>query len=183
MTTRLGLGISAGEVRAVLTRGGRVAWKEARVVGSRDSLAGVIAELIRSAPLRRFPRTRVIASIGPAFAQVKRLAGVSPGARGKVVSQLVQSNASRFFLRNGVPLAVTSAHRDQEGWWGAALDAPVVESVEAGCSNGITFLEGCVPALTAIATASPGDADIDLSDGPVRARFAIRKGRWTESRR
>lgn len=184
MTTRLGLGIGTDAVRAVLARDGRVVWTQSRAVNQADNLAEVIAETIRSAPLRRFPRTPAIAALGPTLVQVKRLAGVTASARGPVVSQLVRSNVSRFFLRNGIPLAVAAPYRNVGGWWGAAVDAPAVDSLETAFSNGAILFEGCVPSLTAIASITPlGEGSVELADGPVRARLHIRKGCWAEIRR
>jgi hypothetical protein len=184
VNTRLGLAIGAGVVRAALVRQGRVVWTETRNVQESDRLADVIAAAVGSAPLRRFPRTPVIAAIGPAAAQVKRLPGVPLRAKQQVVRQLVHSNTSRFFLRNGVPLSATAAYRDGDCWWGAVIESPAVAAIEEACERSRATLEGCLPTITALASAQGvGDAEIEYPDGPVRAHITVRNGRWFDVRR
>ena len=181
MTTQIGLGIGAREVRAVLVRDGKIVWHASRAIAP-ASLSDAVLALLRAAPSTRLRRTPVLAAIGPSAAQVKRLSGVPTTTRRSHVTQLVRVNANRFFLRNGIPLAVAPAHCGADGWWGSAMDLPCVAAIEDACERAGVPLRGFVPTITAIAALTQ-NAQLEWRDESVRATIAVRGGSWVAAGR
>lgn len=154
MTTRLrrltlGLGIGRDAVRAVALRGGRIAWALERVRAD-EPLARTIGLVLAEAPLPRWARPRVVAAVGPSHAQTKRLVGLPPVQDAARLGGIVRESASRFFLKNGVPLVTTCRQAADGAPWGAALEQPVLEAIEEACRTRRVRLEAIVPTVSVL---------------------------------
>ncbi|MGH7679628.1 MAG: hypothetical protein ACRENU_14250 [Gemmatimonadaceae bacterium] len=182
MTVRLGLGVGRCEVRAVLVRDGRAVWHGKRAHSGVEEVADAVVNLLVTAPSRRFSKTRVVAAFGPGIAQVKRISGLPAVSDGATAAQIVRGNTSRFFLRNGVPLASTSLHSSNGVWWGGVLEVPMLLAIESACRRLPLRLQGCVPALAALANLVR-DGTVTAQDSGTAASLTLRSGTWLEVRR
>lgn len=183
MRPRLGLGVGAQAVRALLVKGDRVLWSGQAALRTDVPLAEAIVELVRQAPLPRWPRVRAAVALGPSRAQVKQLARLPPVGEPEVLAAIVREGAGRFFLRNGVPLVTTGVQPldDGEGW-AAALDEPAVEAVREGCRRAGLRLWGVLPAALAITGGLQNDR-IRWADGGLCAEVVTDGGRLISVRR
>lgn len=182
MTLCVGLGVSEDVVRAVVVRDGRVIWGAESSVGSQP-IDAAVAELLMAAPLRRWPRPRIVAAVGPARAQLRRIAGLPRVSDSKVLARMIGESAGRFFLRNGVPLVTTGVrrHGESEGW-SAAIEQPVVAAVESGCRTRGLRLSAVVPTMAVLQHALQGEA-LDWWDGDICARLTLVGNRLNTLRR
>src|SRR5688500_4166046 len=73
----IGLGIGGDSVRAVVLSAGKIAWAAERSRGD-EPLTRTLERILADAPIVRWRRPRVIAAVGPAHAQTKRLVGLPP---------------------------------------------------------------------------------------------------------
>jgi hypothetical protein len=180
VSTRVGIGLSRDSVRAVVVRGSTITWhgEEALDANAPDSLARLLARI----PARVRKGTRVRAAVGPAGCQVKRLEGLPPKAKPRVVTQAVAAGVERFFLRNGVPLVTSDAERRGDAWWGAAFEAPVVDILNQACAARGLSLVACVPAAAILSRALDATA-ITWRDADVEAHVQVRNGAWADVRR
>ena len=97
----------------------------------------------------------------------------------------MSESASRFFLRNGVPLVTTGVRRDRDGdseGWGAAIEQPVIAALEAACRTHRLRLAAVLPTLAVISHALHGDS-LTWDDGEVCAHVTLSEGRLTSVRR
>jgi hypothetical protein len=184
MSVRVGIAVSTDFVRAVAVRDGAVLWGAESPVDGRP-IEAVVGELIAARRLRRWPRPTVIAAVGPARAQLRRLAGLPPVVDAAALARLVSESAGRFFLRNGVPLVTTGVRRDHEGdgaGWSAAIEQPVVAALERTCRAHGLRLVAVLPTLSVIPHALNGDT-LTWTDGDVCARITLSGGRLVTMRR
>jgi hypothetical protein len=182
MTARIGLGVGRAEVRAVLLRDGAIAWRAARAVVDSEPLADVIAELLTGAPIRRLFRPAVVAAIGPATSQVKRLTGLPTVSEQAVVSQLLRANTGRFFLHSDASLAAPVAYRSNGSWWGAVVHDQTIESIQEACERARLRFEGCIPTSAALAHMIT-DGSVEWRDGDLRTTVTVARRIWTDIRR
>jgi hypothetical protein len=182
MRLRIGLGVSSDEVRAVALDDGRVLWVGESIVESK-SLRAVVADLLATAPRRRWSRPTIVAAIGPARAQLRRLSGLPPAADAASLRRMVADNAGHFFLRTSVPLVTTGVRRDgdSEGW-SAAIEQPVITELDAACRAAGARLLGVLSSLSVISRVLPGD-DLTWQDGQVCAHLVLADGRLRSVRR
>jgi hypothetical protein len=124
----------------------------------------------------------VVAALSPAMAQVKRLQGLPPVTDRAVATQIVRANVGRFFLRNGVPLSASDAHRSNNTWWGAVMDTHVLLAVEQACNQLRLRLEGCIPTVAALAQLV-ADGSVTWRDGESVSTITVRRRAWIEVRR
>lgn len=181
MGVRIGVGIGAESVRAVGVAKGAVRWAVAADVVAGD-LEGALRELFRRVPRRLWARPAVVAAVGPSWAQVKLLHGLPAGLAERVVGGIVSENASRFFLRNGVPLATSRPWAAEGGTWAAAFERPVLDAVEAACRTARLRLAGVVPAVAVLGQALANER-VTWTDGDVTAEAEFRNGRLASARR
>jgi hypothetical protein len=173
MSLTVGLAIERDRLRAVGVRGARVVWGvDASLTDSTplaDALTGFLAQL----PLGRFSRPRVTIALGATFAQTKRLAGLPPIGDERLLARTVSEHASRFFLKNGIPLVTTSVRLDANGQpWGAALQKTVVDTIVSACRTSRLRLSGIVPAVDVAKTEVAALAPL----GSEAAQFAAAYG-------
>jgi hypothetical protein len=174
VNVRLGLGLSSNGVRAVVVRDGRVQWAAELSLDGR-TIGTTVSEVIAGAPLGRWPRPRVVAAVGPAHAQLRRLEGLPLITGNAALARVVAESAGRFFLRNGVPLITTGVRKDGtpngEGW-AAAIEKPVVSALESACRARGLRLAAVLPTMCVLPLALRGDTHTWL-DGDVRAQLIM----------
>lgn len=180
---RLGLGIGRDRISAVLISGGSVRWAVCRPRQPDAPLADAIASLLAECPRRRVYPVSAIAALGPTVSQLKCLTDVPPLRDAKEFAALVRENTGRFFLRNGVPLLVSRAYVESATRiWIAAMDAPVVADVAAGCRRAGIALRAVVPSAVVLRHAIR-DTTITWIDGDVRLDIAYGDNAPTSVRR
>jgi hypothetical protein len=180
----IGIGIGRESVRAVALRAGRIAWALERPRGA-EPLARTIEQILADAPVARWRRPRVIAAVGPAHAQTKRLVGLPPVSGREQLAEIVRASASRFFLRNGVPL-VTTWRRCEDGTpWGAAVEQPVLDAVESACRARRVKLTAIVPTVSVLGRVADGatGGNVFWRDGEVCVELAFESGELMTVRR
>jgi len=174
MSVVIGLAISSDELRALRWDGREVTWAVRAARVAEPELATQVAELLRGTPRSRWGRPTVAASVGPSASQVRRIAGLPPVADGPALDALVRESAPRFFLRNGVPLQITGALRDDDGSAvAAAIELPTVEAIERGCRMAGYRVRAIFPAAVALAAALP-DAELAWRDGETTLELRSR---------
>lgn len=200
MSVRLGVAIASDRVRAVAVRGRQVLWAGEAERGHESSLASDLARLIREAPHSRgrvrgragsplrWRRPIAVVAVGPAAAQMKRLAGLPLLDDARALALVVGEGASRFFLRNGVPLVTTGVRPTSPGEaWAAAIEAPVVDAAERACRDAGVRLALIVPAVVALGAAARSgtapDERIEWEDGTVRVEIVLERGAVASVRR
>ena len=131
---RLGLGIGRTRVSAVLVDGDTVKWAASRPLADGEHLADDVRMLLKSCPRSRLRPPIVVAAIGPAASQLKLVVDLPPLAESKAIAAVVREHASRFFLKNGVPLVFSGARAaSPTSAWVAAFEEPDVRAVIDGC--------------------------------------------------
>lgn len=173
MSVRIGLAVAIDSVRMVAVRDEHILWAGESPVDVTTPLERAVEKLLAEIRLPRWPRPRVVAAIGPAQAQVKRLTGLPPVSDARVVARLVQESPGRFFLRNGIPLATTGVRVLGAGEaWGGALEDPVVRTIADICRRGRFSLRAIVPTVFVLGN-SLEDARVVWRDGDVAAELSL----------
>src|SRR6185312_1337685 len=179
---RLGLGIGRRRVSAVLVDGRTVTWAASRARSDGEPLADCLRGLLAACPRSRLRPPLVVAAVGPAAAQLKLVADLPPVAEPSAIAAVVREQASRFFLKNGVPLVFSGARAaSPTSAWVAAFEEPVVRDVAAACLDAGLTLHTVTPTAVVLQFATPAatvvwhDDDVELAvtyaDGaPVRVR-------------
>jgi hypothetical protein len=183
MTRQLGIAVTTGELRAVLAEGAQILWRGARSLQPGEQMGDAIAALLRDIPRAHLRSARVIAAIGPAMSQVKKLGGLPATIDQPSVQQLLRTNPQRFFLGGDGVQSLPVAYRNGV-WWGAVFRASVVSEIERGCAGAKLKYLGCVPGVTAMAAVcQPGAEVVHCQDGALHISIALRDGVWTDIRR
>ncbi|MFL5560836.1 MAG: hypothetical protein ACJ79K_05095 [Gemmatimonadaceae bacterium] len=183
MSLRIGVAVSRDSVRAVSVRDGHIVWARESPVDDEVPLEQALATLLATIPMPRWPRPPVSAAIGPAQAQVKRLTGLPAVNDARVLAKLVQESPGRFFLKNGIPLAMTGVRLTGDGdAWSGALDEPVVRTISDACRHHGCPLRVVVPTALVLGR-SLEDARIVWRDGDVAAELTLQSGALTDIRR
>jgi hypothetical protein len=181
----IGLGIGSDSVRAVALSAGRITWATERA-RMEESLRQTIERVLTDAPMARWRRPRVIAAVGPAHAQTKRLVGLPPVGDQSRLGDVVRESASRFFLKNGVPLVTTWSPCADGPPWAAAVEQPVLEAIESACRTRRVTLAATVPTVSVlgcVADEGKGPACIAWNDGEVWVELAFEAGELVAVRR
>src|SRR5439155_14731053 len=90
MTTRIGLAVGRGAVRAVMVRDYQVVWAGEVPLPSYDALQATVTALLATTPPRRWLRPVVHAAIGPHGAQVRHLVGLPEITDADALSAIVR---------------------------------------------------------------------------------------------
>lgn len=181
----IGLGVAREAVRAVALRRGRIVWALERQRGD-EPLARTIGLLLADAPLPRWPRPTVVAAVGPSHAQTKRLVGLPPVTDSARLGALVRESASRFFLKNGVPLVATWRPAAEGAPWGAALEQPVLEAIDEACRARRVKLAAIVPTVAVLGRAADDASEaghVRWRDGELFLDLAFQAGELVTARR
>ncbi|MGH7649081.1 MAG: PilN domain-containing protein, partial [Gemmatimonadaceae bacterium] len=185
---RLGLGIGGGRVSAVLIDGDAVRWASTRPRVHDEPLTHTIGALLAACPRSRFRPPIVIAAVGPAAAQLKLVTDLPPLAQPSVLAAVVREHASRFFLKNGIPLLFSDVRTiSATSAWIASFEEPVVRDTIAACTDAGLTLGLVTPAAVALRLATSDlailwyDDDVDLAvryanGAPASARSAPSTG-------
>jgi hypothetical protein len=168
MKTRVGVAVAHDAVRAVAVRGGAAIWAAEAPRGQEEVLAATVGALLAEAPISRWRRPAVSVAIGPHASQVKVLTDLPPIAEPGMLAGLVRESASKFFLKNGVPLITTGARRvgDNGVTVAGAIDRPDVEAVRDACRARGWPLRHIAPTAVALPLALE-DARFTWSDGRI----------------
>jgi hypothetical protein len=171
-----------------------VGWHAEQLLSPDEPLSRSLGVFLAGLPGGRawLPR-HVAVALGPSFAQLKRLPGLPPLTGQRELGAAVRTNAARFFLRNGVPLATSTLRVDAPGVaWGAATERPVLDEIAAACRSAGLRLTTVVPTgavLGAITTGYAIDDADDVSttvawhDGADRYGFTYLHGHLVASQR
>jgi hypothetical protein len=180
----IGLSIASDHLRAVGVRAGEVRWTLEAERSAEGDLASEIVTLLHHATLPRWPRPMVAVAIGPAASQTKRLTGLPLIADVTALRAVVRESASRFFLRNGVPLVVSGVRVTEPGMaWAAAFEEPVVQGVEVACRTLRLRVRLIAPTVVALPRGLRDADSIEWDDGAVRAELTIAAQAMTATRR
>ena len=175
---RIGLGVGADAIRAVGVRRGVVQWAIELPRDDDTALTVQLIALLARVPRNYagWPRTSVVAAIGPGLVCTKRLSGFPEVADHRIAAQLVREGASRFFLGSTGPVVTSVGTLGSGDPWAAAFEGLVVDAVAAACDVARLRLEVVVPAVAVLGASVEGDA-LDWTDGEshVQLRFAQRK--------
>ena len=179
----IGLSIASDYVRAVGVRGATVVWAVEAERTSDDDLSAAIVQLLRHATLPRWPRPVVVAAIGPAASQTKRLIGLPVTADVATMRAIIREGTPRFFLRNGIPLVTAGVRMEESGVaWAAAFDLPVVRDIEAACQTLGLRIRLIVPSIVALPRAVEAGR-IEWTDGEVQSELTVADRSLVNTRR
>lgn len=166
---RLGLGIGGRRVSAVLIDGDTVRWAAARPRTEDEPLAHTIGALLAACPRSRLRPPIVVAAVGPAAAQLKLVTDLPPLAQRTALAAVVREHASRFFLKNGIPLLFSEVRTiSPTSVWIASFEEPVVRDAIVACNDAGLTLRMVTPAAIALRLATTesailwNDDDVDL---------------------
>ena len=183
MSVRIGLGIGSDAVRAVCVRDSALLWAREVPLADGDSIEIATGRLLDTMTLPRWPRARVVVAVGPRHAQTKRLTGLPELRDPRALARVVSEGTSRFFLRNGVPLATSGVRRTGPGeGWATAIEEPVMCDVASVCRRRGLSLVGFVPTVAVIGRALTGDRLV-WEDGDVAAELTLKSGVLEQIRR
>lgn len=179
----LGVGVTASDVSAVVVERDSVRWAESLKRDATASLAESIVTLLNKRPGRRWPAPAVMVAVGSSAMQLKQLRELQADIDSRALKVTVQSDASQFFLANGVPLTTTGVRLKEPGTaWVAAIEAPVVMEIQRGCRAAHVRLIAIVPTAVAMEAALE-DTHAELLDGGVRTEFTLVGKRLERMRR
>jgi len=182
LSYRVGVGIGAHGIRAVgVTRQSVVWYLEARGVDVPE-LADAMVALFERFPRRGWWRSSVSVAIGPSWVQVRPLTGVPWVDDETLRSSLLQENAGRFFLKNGVPLCTQLTRTLGGEIWGIAFEEPILRAVMDACRRAKIGLVAVVPAVAVVGLAVEGDW-VAWPDGEVLSELTLRDHRLVAVRR
>lgn len=183
MKTVIGLALGFDSARAVALQGGKIAWIGETALDTAEGMAQRIAELLKSAPRKNLGRPRVVAAIGPAFAQTRIISGLPPLNDVRILSRIISEGTSRFFLRNGTPLLTGSVQCIEPGRvWASAFDEYAVNAVLEGCAASGCRVVGIAPTVAVLGAGLRGDR-LSWADGPVAAEIELEDGELVAVRR
>jgi hypothetical protein len=170
---RVGLSVASDGIRAVGVRAAKVHWAINAERSPSEDLATQIVRLLRRAKLPKWPRPIVMAAIGPSASQTKLLTGLPAISDASALRAIVRENVPRFFLRNGIPLVMGGVQMEAPGsLWATALEAPVVQNIEAACGTLGLRVRLIATSLVAL-TCSLEDQRVEWRDGDVRTELTI----------
>lgn len=172
---RIGLGISSDSIRAVGVRDRAITWALEAPIDASAPLAQQIEELLSKAPgtTSRWRRPKVLAVVGPALAQTKRLYGLPPAIDVQTAASLVQEGAGRFFITGTEPLLTSQVWAPESGEvWAAAFDQRTVGAIESACERASFALVAVLPTVVVLPDAILGSAII-WYDGETSVEIAV----------
>jgi hypothetical protein len=182
-TSIIGVGVATDAVRAVRLRQGHLTWSGEVAVTAERSLAEALDELLCAVPRTGWPAPQVVAAVGPAYTQLRRINGLPDVRSDTVLATLVQENVKRFFLQNGVPVSTTRVERCGDGsTWAGAIEQPIVQLLTATCRAHGLHLAAVTPTAAVLGGVLHEEA-LSWCDGDVKLLLAYRDGRLESCRR
>ncbi len=156
---RLGFGIGRRRVSAVLLDRDTVRWAAVKLRVDDEPLGCTLDALLSECPRWKLRPPIVAAAIGPHAAQFKLLSDLPPMAQPAALAAIVREHASRFFLKNGVPLLFSGARAmSPTSAWVAAFEEPVVRAIADACDSFGLTLHMVTPTAVALGFATSADA-------------------------
>ncbi len=163
---RLGLGIGRRRVSAVWLDGDTVRWAASRPRSDDEALARTLGALLAACPRSRLRPPIVNAAIGPHGAQLKLVCDLPAVAEPASLAAVVREHASRFFLKNGVPLLVSGARGvSPTSAWLAAFEEPLVRAIVDACDALGLTVHVVTPTAVALRFAMSAETIVWNDDG------------------
>jgi len=165
---RIGVAIREDAVCGVRLRSDHiVSSTEERIDGPSDE--DVQRALANTLKRLAAPRAAVAVAMGATRMQTRRLTNLPATPNSRRLRQLVHCNANAYFVKNGIPLAISGVDMRVPGeGWSSAVEIPALEVIQATCIAQSLDLELIVPAAVALAYATSA-AEVSWRDGPVVA--------------
>jgi hypothetical protein len=141
------LRVGAHRLIAEARCGTRVVWTGEAAWEAAADLASVLGELVAAPEVKRSFRTLSVVVERP-LVQIRRLTDVPP-VRARVLKALVQTQAARYFRKNGIPLVTDARWAGRRGDRAAqlcAMEAPLLEALASGAQAAGLRLVSVVPA-------------------------------------
>jgi hypothetical protein len=186
MAPRIGLGVGADAVRAIIVRRGAIVWRLSVSIRDAGGVGNAISAILTQTPRSRFRRRAIVVAVGPSAAQVRKLTGLPAVKNSRLLAQAVNANLGRFFLRNGIPLRVSDVRSTPNGTWAGAVELPVLTEIESACRAGRGHLLAVVPSMAVLGHAlQPASSSRSLVwvDGDTCAQVDLDKNGLVLSRR
>ena len=179
----LGIAISADAVRGLALRDGQVSWSREVPVGPDAPLEQALRTLLNLAPRARWGRTTAAFVVGPAYAQLRRLRNLPVVRDRRMLADIVQQSAGRYFLQDGVPVITTKIGALHEsGRWAGAIDEPVIAAVLEACRAERIGVASIAPTAATLGSALP-EGELLWSDGNVKLHLRYHDAELRECRR
>jgi hypothetical protein len=132
----LGIAISGCAMHAILLHGDRISWHHAQPIGADGSFESAMNTVLNVAPHGQWTKPAVSVAVGPARAQLRRLKNLPAVRRRRILADIVQQSAGRYFLQNGIPVVTTELIPAHDGdRWAGAIEAPVVAAIRVACEE------------------------------------------------
>ena len=172
--TRIGIGISRGEIRFVgVNHVGLPVWNRAfaRHRGG-ASLADLVGKGLAERPAMLRGRVRVACVVGPVEAQLRPLHGLPVLRSSTEQLAVVNESVDRFFVSEDARMRISPPVRARGGeLWAAAVNRDVVNQVAEACRAHRVRLVGVTPVAAALGhliVKRVGDTDSKSHDAKVR---------------
>jgi hypothetical protein len=165
----LGIAVRRSSVHGVLVRRKRIAWH-----GSVDVVAGrsadALSQLLSQLPPRKgiafLVQPRVVLAIGTAYAQMKRVDGLSSARNQRMLTDVVRQNSAAFFLRGAARLVISDVDQRADGSnWAAAYHAETVDELIAMLRRHGLPRALVVPSIAAVASVCDAGSRAHTEDG------------------
>jgi hypothetical protein len=169
MTVRIGLGIAADTVRALLIRRGSVVWTAEAALNETATIQDAITSVLSTIPIRRSARPMLSAAVWGTRAQARVVTGLPNLVDPTMLAAVIRENIGSFFLKNGVPLVAAGVRVKAPGTvLAAVVDRPVVDAIQQICRHRGWRLGSIAPTPVVLPLALTGDSILWI-DGPIRS--------------
>ena len=163
---RIGVAVRADSIYGVRVRSDTVAataeaWiDDPSAEGVQRALETVLSGLAT-------PRADVVVAMGVTRMQTRRLTNLPATPDVRRLKQLVTCNAHAYFVKNGVPLAISEVDLRTPGeGWSAAAELPSLALIHSACVSASLELRFVVPSVIALSYATDV-AELSWRDGSV----------------
>jgi hypothetical protein len=184
MTTRIGIGVAADSVSAVVARGAEVEWSGIDITDG-DGLDAALARLLIKLPRDPWPRAQVHVGVSGDYAHIKTIHALPPVRDARALGRIVAASPSRFFVLSPGTATVTGVRVLDEGVVRAAvIDSDVIAVIQDACGAKGLKVARVVPAEIALSSL-PEEERLDpcaLGLGAIfvnrREPIVVRPRRW-----
>lgn len=148
---RIGVGIRSNAIVAIAVDGERIVWRGTRSFSKVAEIGETLLALLRELPRSRRARAVRIA-FGPAFAHVRRLAGLPRSDDAEALTAAVAQNPGRFFLLPQAPVRASRVVPLSGGdAWAATFDDAALLDVSRAVAGVGLRIEAVLPTGFALA--------------------------------
>ena len=173
-TARIGIGLRSHAIVAVAVEGERVVWRGTRAIATSAQIGDTLLALLRELPRSRRARP-VRVALGPAFAHVRRLAGLPQSDDAQALTAAVAENLGRFFLLPTAPVRASRVVPLPNGEaWAATFDETTLLDVSRAVSGVGLRIEAIMPTVFALAEVAADGAG-EWTDGDHVVAVEIRE--------